>query len=470
VRALATEQLQTPLCHVALLCTNRKTPNMAGFDVIARFEPFEGKFAHLIVEQNDFTVEAANPEDAAAWLAQQSSRRLDAPPLAFNFEASDLLFVRDALSQETIKSIGSKAANLGCILAHGAELNNQVNMLAFVVPFSYWRDFVTLVAPEEYQEIRKPETVEGRALCAILRSKIESGSIGEWRNLREQFLAKLREWDGVIPFGQSADGGLSCNGLILRSSTNCEDLPGFPSAGLYHSDAVPVFEWNAIERGILRVWASVFSDRAYLERREYGIAEENVGMAILVMPLLRDCVFANGVVVTANPYRPDLGGMLFNVQTGTTAVTDACGGAIPEQIVICNDGTPLNAFQIISQSSLLPPGQFILKEDIAQQLAQSLQDFDLGIFESRRSCANALDAEFFILKNNDLVVVQVRPIEVQVRKEKEGCLSLADLVDEDDFPELKGEMPTVETPTVETPTVEMPTGEMPTAKNTSDVM
>lgn len=34
VAGLITEQLQTPLCHIALLCSNRKTPNMGLVDAI----------------------------------------------------------------------------------------------------------------------------------------------------------------------------------------------------------------------------------------------------------------------------------------------------------------------------------------------------------------------------------------------------------------------------------------------------
>lgn len=34
VAGLITEQLQTPLCHIALLCSNRKTPNMGLVDAV----------------------------------------------------------------------------------------------------------------------------------------------------------------------------------------------------------------------------------------------------------------------------------------------------------------------------------------------------------------------------------------------------------------------------------------------------
>jgi hypothetical protein len=89
--------------------------------------------------------------------------------------------------------------------------------------------------------------------------------------------------------------------------------------------------------GIRRVWASPFSERAYLERREFNIQEEVVGKAILMMPRLRKNVRINGVAVRSNPFRPDLSENLLNAQIGTTAMTESCGGAIPEQVLIMYD-------------------------------------------------------------------------------------------------------------------------------------
>ena len=79
---------------------------------------------------------------------------------------------------------------------------------------------------------------------------------------------------------------------------------GFPSAGLYLSEKVETSshdsadDWLKIENAVLRVWASTYLDKAFLERRDFGINENDVCMAILVMPLLSSCIKANGVAVT----------------------------------------------------------------------------------------------------------------------------------------------------------------------------
>jgi hypothetical protein len=141
-------------------------------------------------------------------------------------------------------------------------------------------------------------------------------------------------------------------------------------------------------------------------------------MAVLVMPLLGNCVLANGVGVTMNPYRPDMGGVLLNVQAGTLAVTDACGGATPEQLVITNDNSENESIQRIAQSSVMPPGTFLITKKMAGKLKKCLLDIELSIGQVLCGEVNAIDAEFFILKTEEIVVVQARLAAVQERPTK----------------------------------------------------
>jgi hypothetical protein len=151
-----------------------------------------------------------------------------------------------------------------------------------------------------------------------------------------------------------------------------------------------------------------------MARREFGILEREVGMAVLVMPLLKNCVLANGVLVTNNPYRPDLGGLLINCQVGTVAVTAGCGGAIAEQVLVYYDEIDENGIEVISGSSLLPKGEFLLTEE----RVRSLQSVVLWKLDDLKKELGTLDVEFFILRNNEIVIVQARPVRMQLRKEK----------------------------------------------------
>jgi hypothetical protein len=182
---------------------------------------------------------------------------------------------------------------------------------------------------------------------------------------------------------------------------------------LYHSDVVLGFDMADIEVGIRRVWASVFSERAYLERRGNGLKEAEVGICVLAMPLLKDCVAINGVAIHTNPYRPDLGGAVINAQIGTVAVTDSCNGATAEQVVYFRDDAHSLSLQYLSLSSLVPKGQYLISEQTAKILLDTMV-----MAERTLGCGSGLgtvNIEFFVLKNGDVVLLQARLISVQLR-------------------------------------------------------
>jgi hypothetical protein len=211
-------------------------------------------------------------------------------------------------------------------------------------------------------------------------------------------------------------------GAMLRSSSNCEDLPGFPSAGLYHSEAVTKIANAKVEGAIRKVWASTYGERAVLERAEVGLNEAYVGMAIPVMPLIQRPK-ASGVAVTANPWRPDLGGCFINIQLGTNAVTAACGGALPEQVVLHMWERRAMSLQYISGSSLLKTGQYIIDAELGEILRANFhvvhEHFMQRLsIEWLRAGANAVNIEFFVMEDNGLVIVQARPTQVQERPGK----------------------------------------------------
>ena len=59
VAALVTQQMQTPLCHVALLCANRQTPNMMlRGPLLSELLRHEGTPVFLSVRADAFRVEA----------------------------------------------------------------------------------------------------------------------------------------------------------------------------------------------------------------------------------------------------------------------------------------------------------------------------------------------------------------------------------------------------------------------------
>jgi phosphoenolpyruvate synthase/pyruvate phosphate dikinase len=92
--------------------------------------------------------------------------------------------------------------------------------------------------------------------------------------------------------------------VILRSSTNAEDISGFTGAGLYESVHVKVagLDDAQLSTAIKTVWASVWLPRAFLERLNFGIDNDKVAMCVLVQPFYRnETIAANGVAITVNP-------------------------------------------------------------------------------------------------------------------------------------------------------------------------
>ena len=444
IRALVTCQLQTPLCHVALLCANRGTPNMALRTALEDFAQFDGKLIKLVVNHGDYTVSLADEAEETLWNQQIESYRAAraCPPLQMDTSTSGLVLLKhvrmieDMLSTDSeltlatsiAHSIGSKALNLARFLSWDLQpVNNTGNNIAFVIPFSYFVQYTSQVAAAELAVLQSPETteVEAKAICAVIRQKILDGRIPRDWQLVAMVKEHIVDWKKEISFDSSSGHPFTAHGVIFRSSTNCEDLPGFPSAGLYVSEKVHMqsgaenvddYE-DEFEFAILKVWASVFFDKAYLERREFGIDESKVAMAILVMPLLSLCVKANGVAVTTNPYRADLGGHFINVQAGTSAVTDACGGATPEQLVFIHDGFKELTMEYLSSSSIVPKGERIINAENAPKLNNVLTGIHRGFksIHTPESMTNAADVEFLLLQNDEIVILQARPVRMQLR-------------------------------------------------------
>jgi phosphoglucan,water dikinase len=84
---------------------------------------------------------------------------------------------------------------------------------------------------------------------------------------------------------------------MARSSANCEDLPDLSGAGLYES--VAGVSPADVAAAVRRVWASLWSRRAALSRREAGVPHEQARMAVLIQQMLApDLSF---VLHTVNP-------------------------------------------------------------------------------------------------------------------------------------------------------------------------
>jgi hypothetical protein len=123
--------------------------------------------------------------------------------------------------------------------------------------------------------------------------------------------------------------------MRFRTSTNSEDLDGFPCAGCYESHTGDPAKAGDVASAIRESYASIWLFRTFEERSYYGIDHKSVGMALLVHHNFGD-EEANGVAITANPF--DASGLdpafYVNVQAGGSAeVVHPPPGVTSDQIL-----------------------------------------------------------------------------------------------------------------------------------------
>ncbi len=405
--AVISQELQAPLGHLAILCATRGTPNAGLRDALSdpRLTALDGQLVRLEVETQDFTIRPATHAEAdAAWADRRPAR-----PLAPRIDPSDVgLPELCALDYGAVSTVGAKAAQLGEACRIGPPI---VTPGGFAVPFFHYlrhleRAGIAPGIPQMLADVhfRSDAHVREQRLME-LRTVIERASVDP--DLMRALRSRIRAFPNAPR-------------VILRSSTNAEDLPGFTGAGLYRSIVVPGNATDAqIADALRQVWASVWLQGAYEEREWYRIDHRRVGMAVLVQPFV-DGAAANGVAITANPYYVNRPGYFVNVQTLGGSVTGAGGEEIPEQhLIYTYQGIEA---ELVSRSSR-NDGAPILRDAEIRRLAEVLdalhQHFTprwgdrVGHVPDGSVAHVAADVEFLIAgADRHVVVLQARPFVV----------------------------------------------------------
>lgn len=370
-----TEERQTPLAHVNLAARTRGTPNLALLEASTdpRVAPFLGKLVRFEVADGAFTLaETTLAEAEAFWAARVPTPFTPVADLEFTELASfDSLGFADSIR------VGAKAANLA-ELWHVLEANAETtpkmsnpglpadgssppkarSPRGFGVPFRHYEDFFATTAVTDARcDAAEADCVdEGRAeaLCAEVATLCKAGPADETlkaevarlmadmgfrsrSDLREAALDQVRHVMRNSPVAPAFADLLTARitGIFgdatvrLRSSTNSEDLDGFTGAGLYESTSAEATGPDAAADRIRRIWASIWSWRAFEERAWWGVDHLAVRMGVAVTESFPDEA-ANGVLITENIVDPTVAGMYVNVQQGEVSVTNPTDGALPE--------------------------------------------------------------------------------------------------------------------------------------------
>lgn len=447
VAATISKDAQTPLSHVNLAAQARKTPNIAfnGNELPDSLLALCGKLVMLEVKSNSYTVREATLEEAQAFWNKNVREQ---KTLSFDLSDSGLVDFAN-LNFKSSKSVGVKAANL----AELHKLLPENTPDGFAVPFYHYSHFMDYAQVTEELCGRSFDDCgkEGRAseICtqvknacvsalqlaqgtesaeaskfATLRSYIENLIAREDfvtdTRLREAVLDNIRYMFKHIPvdkdFGDALDAKVRTlygeAGVRLRSSTNSEDLEDFNGAGLYKSVKATAREKDLPSDEIRKVWASVWSFKAFEERTLWNINHMSVQMAVAVHEAYPDEV-ANGVIITQNIADYSVAGIYANIQVGETSITNPEGGELPEIISIIPSPPPARGVQsVLLQHSSLCSDSLILTDGEIYSLYQFVLKIQnrFAVLYDVYSDALALDIEFKVMgEDRKLIFKQVRP-------------------------------------------------------------
>ncbi len=427
------EELQTPLAHVNVAAHARGTPNMSLLGASTRPElaPLIGQLVRFEIKDGAWSVRAATLAEAEPFWASRAPT-----PYTPTYDATTTgLLDFAAIGFADADKVGVKAANV-------AELSHLLGARApsgFAVPFFYFQQYMTTnvvtaarcdgAHADCLEEARTPALCDAaRALCSPSATAGDTFQgyvtrlLGEApfeadTAVREAALDALRwlirhgDVDPALASALDTEvahrwGALTCR---LRSSTNSEDLPNFSGAGLYESTAATATGAARASKEIRKIWAAVWSFRAFEERAFWSIDHLAVRMGIAVETAYPDEA-ANGVLITQNVVDPSTVGMYVNVQAGEVSVTNPTDGAVPEAFsMIEGPGRLIVARQRFSS---LSPGTPILTDAEVTRLylaAMQIQQHFAALYQQPESVL-ALDLEFkFHGSGRDLIVKQVRP-------------------------------------------------------------
>ena len=372
VQGLITEEFQTPLSHVNVLSLNRKTPNMGlkGAQTNAELKALDGKLIELTVGATDWTVREVTVDEAEAFWDTHKPDPVDLPPL--NLDVQDILDIElvtpepddpkqlRAAIKEAVLAFGGKAAQYS-VLSRTDDVPMQK---AFAVPMYYYDQFM--------QQNGFYDQID--ALLADPDFRADAA-------VRDTELAMLRDAMMVAPIDltfqtmlkQKLSADYPGQKMRFRTSTNSEDLDGFPCAGCYESHSGDPSDWNDVLDAIRETYSTIWLFRTFEERAYYGIDHKAVGMALLVHHNFAE-EEANGVAVTNNPFDPSGLDPAFyvNVQYGGTVEVVAPPPGITSDQFLYYFNQPNQPISYIAHSSLIPAGESVLTAKQVYTLGKAL--------------------------------------------------------------------------------------------------
>jgi hypothetical protein len=405
VAAIVTDEFQTPLSHINVLARNRGTPNMGlrAATTLPEFTSKNGKLVRLTVSAFDYSIQEVDQATADAWEAAHPLPPVVVPDPDLSVkELRDIETVTEHtdvapyVTFEAIKTatraFGAKAANYSVFSTDPAIPHKD----GFAIPVFYYHQFM-----------------EQNGIFARVRALEADATFMSDAAVRDAKLKEIRDSVKIAPFDEETrrvfkekfDAKLPGASLRFRSSTNAEDLDGFPCAGCYDSHTGNPAEYGgdqlaAALDAIRKTWATVWSFRTFEERRIHHIDHTKVAMALLVHTNFPD-EEANGVAVTNNIFDTsgNAPGFYVNVQYGGTFEVVHPPAGITSDSFLYLYSFPGQPITYYTHSNVpLPAGQQTVLSNLQiHQLGQALEVIHTRFQNAYRASPTAwygMDVEF----------------------------------------------------------------------------
>ncbi len=425
----------TPLSHTNVLASGWGIPNAIVRDLeqLVRKDGLDGAWVRYRVREDEITLERLEqaPElRAPAWHQQRIRMEPplleDAPVLSlhrlrsadrdrYGTKAANLGELHHVLDSRTAdltafygrprpprKNLyGHLAARLGLDAPPATELRAAASSFVagtvaapegVALPFSLLHRFLTS-SPALQQGI-------GKLKMAL---ELDAMSVLDPLCLQIQHLIRHTAMPEAVAgeITRSFPAPLAAGGrLVVRSSSNAEDLPGFSAAGVYDS-VTTVRGTGELLDAVRQVWASLLSPRSVRLRHQVGISLDDTYMGVIIQEYVPAAL--GGVLVTCDPTRrEDFRNVYLNCSPGSPEQVVE-GEVLPQQYLYNTVEGGGRTVALGSWTEGLPAATRARLADL------SLTGRLLQSHFSAPEVDDPLDIEWLLTDQGDFRLVQIRP-------------------------------------------------------------